>query len=48
MKKTNENKRTLENGILVEWFTYLVESIAEEEKSEWKHYKKVHWRNRKL
>lgn len=33
MKKTNENKRTLENGILVEWFTYLVESIAEEEKA---------------
>ena len=34
MKKTNENKRTLENEILVEWFTYLVESIAEDEKAD--------------
>ena len=33
MKKTNENKRTLENELLVEWFTYLVESIAEDEKA---------------
>ena len=34
MKKTNETKRTLENEILVEWFTYLVESIAEDEKAD--------------
>ena len=33
MKKRNENERTLENEILVEWFTYVVESIAEEEKA---------------
>ena len=30
----NENKRTLENELLVEWFTYLVESIAEDEKAD--------------
>ena len=40
MKKTNENKRTLENELLVEWFTYLVESIAEEEKANKKITKK--------
>lgn len=34
MKKRNENKRTLENELLVEWFTYLVESIAEDEKAD--------------
>ena len=34
MKKTNENKRTLENEILVEWFIYVVESIAEDEKAD--------------
>ena len=34
MKKTNENKRTLENELLVEWFIYLVESIAEDEKAD--------------
>ena len=33
MKKTNETKRTLENELLVEWFTYVVESIAEDEKA---------------
>lgn len=40
MKKTNENKRTLENEILVEWFIYLVESIAEDEKANEKITKK--------
>ena len=34
MKKTNETKRSLENEVLVEWFTYLVESIAEDEKAD--------------
>ena len=34
MKKTNENKRTLESELLVEWFTYVVESIAEDEKAD--------------
>ena len=34
MKKRNENERTLENEILVEWFTYVVESIAEDEKAD--------------
>ena len=34
MKKTNENKRTLENETLLQWFIYVVESIAEEEKSD--------------
>ena len=29
----NKNQRSLENEILIEWFTYLVESIAEEEKA---------------
>ena len=29
----NKNQRTLENELLIEWFTYLVESIAEEEKA---------------
>ena len=33
MEKTNENKRTLENEILVEWFTYVIESIAEDAKA---------------
>lgn len=32
MKKTN--KRILENELLVEWFIYVVESIAEDEKAE--------------
>ena len=32
--KENKNERTLENETLVEWFTYLVESIAEEEKAD--------------
>ena len=32
MKKTNG--RTLENELLAEWFIYLVESIAEEEKAD--------------
>lgn len=30
--KTNKNGRTLENELLIEWFTYVLESIAEEEK----------------
>lgn len=34
MEKTNKNERTLENEILVEWFIYLVESIAENEKAD--------------
>lgn len=34
MKKTNKNGRTLENEILVEWFIYVVESIAEDEKAD--------------
>ena len=34
MEKTNKNGRTLENEILVEWFIYLVESIAEDEKTD--------------
>ena len=34
MEKTNKNGRTLENEILVEWFIYLVESIAEDEKAD--------------
>ena len=34
MEKTNKNERTLENEILVEWFIYLVESIAEDEKAD--------------
>ena len=29
----NENKRTLENELLVEWFIYVIESIAEDEKA---------------
>ena len=33
MKKTNENKTTLENELLVEWFIYVLESIAEDEKA---------------
>lgn len=32
--KTNKNRRTLENELLVEWFIYVVESIAEDEKAE--------------
>ena len=32
--KTNKNGRTLENELLVEWFIYLVESIAEDEKAD--------------
>lgn len=32
MEKTN--KRILENELLVEWFIYVVESIAEDEKAE--------------
>ena len=32
MKKTNG--RTLENELLVEWFIYVLESIAEEEKAD--------------
>ena len=32
MKKTNENERTLQNETLAEWFIYVVESIAEDEK----------------
>ena len=34
MKKTNENKRTLNNELLVEWFIYVIESIAEDEKAD--------------
>ena len=36
MKKTNENKnqRSLENELLLEWFIYVVESIAEDEKAD--------------
>ena len=34
MKKTNENKRTLESELLVEWFTWVVENIAEDEKAD--------------
>ena len=30
----NKKGRTLENETLVKWFTYLVESIAEEEKAD--------------
>lgn len=30
MTNKNENKRTLENELLVEWFIYVVESIGEE------------------
>ena len=33
MEKTNKNGRTLENELLVEWFIYVVESIAEDEKA---------------
>ena len=33
MEKTNENKTTLENELLVEWFIYVLESIAEDEKA---------------
>ncbi len=33
MEKTNKNQRSL-NEILVEWFIYLVESIAEDEKAD--------------
>ena len=32
--KTNKNGRTLENELLLEWFTYVVESIAEDEKAD--------------
>ena len=32
--KTNENQRTLENELLVEWFIYVLESIAEDEKAD--------------
>ena len=31
--KTNKNGRTLENELLVQWFIYVVESIAEDEKA---------------
>lgn len=34
MEKTNKQKRSLENELLVEWFIYLVESIAEDEKAD--------------
>lgn len=30
----NENKRTLENELLIEWFIYVLESIAEDEKAD--------------
>ena len=30
----NKNQRSLENELLVEWFTYVVESIAEDEKAD--------------
>ena len=36
----NKNQRTLENELLIEWFTYLVESIAEDEKANEKITKK--------
>lgn len=34
MKKTNENKRTLENELLVEWFICVTESIAQDQKAD--------------
>lgn len=30
----NKNQRSLENELLVEWFIYVVESIAEDEKAD--------------
>ena len=38
--KNEKNKRTLENEILVQWFVYVVESIAEDEKADAKTTKK--------
>ena len=34
MKKRNENERTLKNELLLEWFIYVIESIAEDEKAD--------------
>ena len=34
MEKTNKNGKTLENEILVEWFIYVLESIAEDAKAD--------------
>ena len=34
MEKTNENKTTLENELLVEWFIYVLESIAKDAKAD--------------
>ena len=33
MKKTNETKRTLENELLLNWFTWVAEGIAEDAKT---------------